>query len=230
MAMRGCAAGLKADGTIVTDADHAIDALLKVRLLGAFPGHGWLSEESEDTPERLSRRRVWMVDPIDGTRAYAACTDDWAVSVALIVDGQPMLAVLAAPMRGVVYRAVAGEGATANGTRMRASARAMLEGARVPLDPGRERLGGVPVTRVAKPIALALRLTMVAEDRADVVTRRGAVRELDVAAAALIVAEAGGIVTNARGRALLFNQPLAQFDGILASGAALRAAALAALR
>lgn len=230
MAMRGCAAGLKGDGTIVTDADHAVDALLKARLLGAFPGYGWLSEESEDTPERLTRSHVWMVDPIDGTRAYAAATDDWAVSVALVVEGRPVLAVLAAPVRGVVYRATAGAGATANGSALRASTRERLEGARVPLDPGRERLGGVAVTRVVKPIALALRLTMVAADEADAVARRGAVRELDVAAAALIVAEAGGKISDARGRALVFNQPSAQFDGILASGAALHAAAIRALR
>lgn len=227
--MRGCAAGIKADGTIVTDADHAVDLLLKARLLGAFPGHGWLSEESEDTPARLGRSRVWMVDPIDGTRAYAAGTDDWAVSVALVVDGRAVLAVLAAPMRGVVYRAAAGAGATANGAVLRASARGELAGARVPLDAGRNRLGTALVTRVPKPIALALRLAMVAEDEADVVARRGAVRELDVAAAALIVAEAGGTVTDARGRTLVFNQPSARFDGILASGAALHAAALKAI-
>jgi len=230
MAMRGCAAGLKGDGTIVTDADHAVDALLKARLLGAFPEDGWLSEESEDTRERLSRSRVWMVDPIDGTRAYAAATDDWAVSAALVVDGQPMLAMLAAPVRGVVFRAAAGKGATANGVALRASARTALEGARVPLDPGRDRLGTVAVVRVVKPIALALRLAMVAADEADAVARRGAVRELDVAAAALIVAEAGGKISDARGRALVFNQLSAQFDGILASGAALHGAAIRALR
>ena len=229
MAMRGCASGWKADGTVVTDADHAVDALLKAQLLGMFPGHGWLSEESEDTPERLTRNRVWMVDPIDGTRAYAAGTDDWAVSVALVVNGRPLLAVLAAPMRGVMFRAVAGEGATANGSALRASTREFLEGARVPLDPGRDRLGAVAVTRIPKPIALALRLTMVAENKADAVARRGAVRELDVAAAALIVAEAGGIVSDARGRELVFNQPSARFDGILVSGAALHGAALRAI-
>jgi len=229
MAMRGCASRWKADGTVVTDADHAVDALLKAQLLGMFPGHGWLSEESEDTPERLTRNRVWMVDPIDGTRAYAAGTDDWAVSVALVVNGRPLLAVLAAPMRGVMFRAVAGEGATANGSALRASTREFLKGARVPLDPGRGRLGAVAVTRIPKPIALALRLTMVAENEADAVARRGAVRELDVAAAALIVAEAGGIVSDARGRGLIFNQPSARFDGILASGAALHGAALRAI-
>ena len=95
------------------------------------PGDGWLSEESENDPTRLAARRVWVVDPIDGTRAFIAGREDWSVSVALVVDGRPVVAALFAPVTDELFLATVGGGATRNGVAIRASSGGSLDGARV---------------------------------------------------------------------------------------------------
>src|ERR1700691_4629987 len=114
----------------VSEADIAVDKLLRERLTaaGAF---AWLSEESADEPVRLDARYVWIVDPIDGTRAYIAGLPDWAVSAALVENGRPVAACLYAPVSDEFFMAVAGQGATRNGVTISASAGAGLEQARI---------------------------------------------------------------------------------------------------
>ena len=90
----------KGPGQVVTAADVEIDRLLHERLIGAFPEDAWLSEERADDRARLQRRRVWVVDPIDGTRAFASGLPEFAISVALLVDGVPVLGVVANPATG----------------------------------------------------------------------------------------------------------------------------------
>ena len=97
----------------VTEADIAANELLHKHLVEA--GDGWLSEESENDPTRLAARRVWVVDPIDGTRAFIAGREDWSVSVALVVDGRPVVAALFAPVTDELFLSTAGGGATRNG-------------------------------------------------------------------------------------------------------------------
>ena len=105
----------------VSEADIASNDLLRRHLVEA--GDGWLSEESENDPTRLAARRVWVVDPIDGTRAFIAGREDWSVSVALVVDGRPTVAALFAPATDELFLATVGGGATRNGSAIRRSAK-----------------------------------------------------------------------------------------------------------
>lgn len=194
----------KEPGQPVSEADLIVDEQLKSSLGELAPDAAWLSEETADSVERLGHERIWLVDPIDGTRDFVRGRPGWAVSVALVEAGQVVLAALAAPARGELWLAARGRGATRNGEPIRASRRDVLPGARVPADqlPRGER----DLTPVFKPNSIALRMAMVAADEADLVAtvRWGA--EWDVAAASLIAQEAGASVTDALGQPLLFNR------------------------
>jgi hypothetical protein len=124
----------KAPGDPVGVADLEVDAYLKAALIGARPDDGWLSEETADTADRLEKRRVWLVDPIDGTRDFVRGRTGWAISVALVVDGAVAVAALAAPARGQLFVAARGQGATCNGVPLRVSALESLIGVRLPMD------------------------------------------------------------------------------------------------
>jgi myo-inositol-1(or 4)-monophosphatase len=214
----------KVPGSPVCEVDLVVDRLLRDRLGVLLPDAGWLSEETADSPERLSRSRVWVVDPIDGTRDYIRGRPGWAVSVALVEHGRVVLGLLDAPARGERWRAMAGDGAIRNGVALRAGIRAELTGARVPIEtlPRSDR----DLVAVAKPNSIALRIGMVAADEADLVATRRWGHEWDIAAAALIAAEAGATVTDALGGALAFNQADPRAFGVLATTAPLHAAAL----
>ena len=214
----------KGDASPVCEIDLAVDVLLRERLSALLPGAGWLSEETADHPDRLARPFVWVVDPIDGTRDYVRGRDGWCVSVALVERGQAVLGVLDAPARGQVWQAAAGQGAWRNGVALTAGARDRLDGARIPADalPKADRL----FTTVAKPNSIALRIAMVAADEADLIATLRWGNEWDIAAAALIVAEAGGRVTDALGLPLHFNKPDPQAFGVLAAASGLHRAAV----
>src|SRR5262245_16847581 len=131
----------KGQSSPVSEADIAVKALLHEKLGGAFPGYGWLSEETEDDPQRLAADAVWIVDPIDGTRAYLAGQEDWVVCVALATAGRPRLAALFAPVTDEFFFAVAGEGATCNGVPIAVRPGTGLEGTKL-LEIGRATGGG----------------------------------------------------------------------------------------
>ena len=97
--------------SIVSEADFAVDRLLADRLTPARPDYGWLSEETADSPDRLARRRIFVVDPIDGTRAFLSGRAEWCISLAIVEDGRPIAAALYAPVIGALFRAIAGGGA-----------------------------------------------------------------------------------------------------------------------
>ncbi len=218
----------KGPGDPVSEVDLAVDRLLRERLSALLPDAGWLSEETADSADRLARDRVWVVDPIDGTRDYIRGRAGWCVSVALVEAGAPVMAVLDAPARGERWLATAGGGAWRGGARVRSGNTRTLQGARVPADalPRGER---ELFTAVAKPNSIALRIAMVAADEADLVATQRWGNEWDIAAAALIATEAGATVTDALGGALRFNQPKPQAFGVLVAGAGLHGAALARL-
>ena len=211
----------KSPGNPVGIADLEVDAYLKERLLGAHPGDGWLSEETVDTADRLHKRRVWIVDSIDGTRDFIRGRDGWAVSVALAEDGVVTVAALAAPVRGQLFVAARGRGAQRDGVRLQVSGLPSLAGVRLPIDPPNLRAkfwpSPWPGTAVEKPNSLALRTAKVAADEADAWVEGRSVAEWDVAAAALILTEAGGTITDRAGRALAFNQPDPVIHGIAAA-------------
>lgn len=209
----------------VTEADLAIDRMLRERLTKARPGYGWLSEETEDHPARLSAERAFIVDPIDGTRAFIAGEPTWAHSLAVIEDGRPIAGVVHLPVREKTYAAALHAGATLNGAAIRASARREVAGAiflahRASFD-ARHWRGAVPkVDRAFRP-SLAYRLCLVAEGRFDGMLTLRPTWEWDIAAGALVATEAGALVTTRRGAALAFNNPDPRVDGVLAAGRAL---------
>src|SRR5215213_8293804 len=111
----------KTGGSPVSEADIAVDNFLRERLKALAPDSGWLSEETEDDLARMKAPRIWVVDPIDGTRAYLAGRTDWSISVALVENGRPTVAALFAPMQNALYLASLGEGTTLNGVTVRAA-------------------------------------------------------------------------------------------------------------
>lgn len=214
----------KAPGLPVSDVDLEVDAFLRERLMALAPDAGWLSEETADDPARLSRERLWVVDPIDGTRDFLRGRPGWAVSVALVEAGRPVLGVLEAPAMAQRWHAAAGGGAWRGDTRLAAPHRITLSGARVPTDslPREDH----DLVMVAKPNSIALRMAMVAAGEADLVATLRWGFEWDIAAAALIAAEAGAAVSDALGAPLSFNTVSAQAFGVLVSSPGIHAAAV----
>ncbi len=227
----GLAATHKADNTPVSEADLAVDRMLRDRLTAARPGYGWLSEETADHPERLATRRVWIVDPIDGTRAFLANSPDWVVSVALVEDGRPVLGALLNPPKSEFYAARLGAGAFLNGRAIEVSAPTRIEGARMI---AAENLLNRKIWREPWPPttpiwvnAIAYRLALIAAGEADATLALSAKSEWDLAAAALLVQEAGGRVTDAKGVDLRFNQPKPRINGVVAAAPELHALLIA---
>ncbi|MEO6040610.1 MAG: 3'(2'),5'-bisphosphate nucleotidase CysQ [Croceibacterium sp.] len=214
----------KTPGSPVCEADIEVDEFLKRELGLLLPSAGWLSEETADDPARLERDLIWVVDPVDGTRDFIRGRAGWAVSVALISAGRPLIGMLEAPARGESWCAVAGQGSWLNGRPLAVSGRAELSGARVPTDqlPPEDR----DLTTVEKPNSIALRVAMVADDRADLVATLRWGFEWDVAAAALIAREAGAAVSDAFGQPLVFNKRDPRAFGLLVSAPAIHAAAV----
>ena len=188
---------------------------------------------SVDDPARLSAKRVWIVDPIDGTRGFIAGLPDWTVVAALVEDGRPINAAVYAPVDDQLFLAEAGGGATLNGVTVRSSAGATLEGARV--NGAKRRLETlatiVPSVEIIPRIAsLALRLARVAEGRFDIVLSAGKSRDWDLAASDLLVHEAGGVLTDLEGLPLVYNRPDPVHGPLIAAGRARHAALLNLVR
>ena len=217
----------KSPGNPVSQADLAVDTFLKRELGRLLPSAGWLSEETADDPSRLKRDMIWLVDPIDGTRDFLRGRKGWAVSVALVRAGRPLIGVLCAPARDELWSAQAGQGAVRNGMQISASDCRQLEGARVPAADlmKQDRL----LSKVYQPNSIALRIAMVAAGEADLVATLRWGFEWDVAAAGLIAREAGAAVTDSFGRKLAYNKRDARAFGIVASAPAIHGAVIAHL-
>ena len=215
----------------VTEADLEVNDMLGAVLRAARPGYGWLSEESPDDPARLDAARVFVIDPIDGTRAFVAGQKSFAHSLAVVEGGEVIAGVVHLPMLDRVYAARAGGGATLNGAPIRASGREELVGARLigpaaMLDPRHWRGGPPEVAREFRP-SLAYRLCLVAEGRFDAMLTFRPTWEWDVAAGGLIAREAGAGVRDTTGAAPRFNRPKPLLPGFLAAAPGLEAPLLA---
>jgi myo-inositol-1(or 4)-monophosphatase len=224
----------KEGGSPVTEADIAVDVLLRRRLRTLVPDAGWLSEETVDSRERLTHRRVLIVDPIDGTRAYAAGDARWAVSIALVEDGRPVAGVVHAPAMGDTFVATLGGGAYLNGARIGVSRRAGFDelttlAATVPT--AAELHGaGLSFTPQPRVPSLAVRLVGVACGRFDAGVAGENAHDWDIAAADLILHEAGGRLTDLEGQAPRYNQEKTRHGLLLAAPTQIHAQLVGAAR
>ena len=210
------------DAGPVTEADLAVDRYLRDKMLTARPGNGWLSEETEDDADRLTAEHVFIVDPIDGTRAFIDHSEDWALSLAVAERGAVSAAVVYLPARGLMYCAARGAGARLNGAPIRVTdttdvSRADVLTTKPNLAPGFWR-GPVPGFNRGFRTSLAYRLCLVAEGRFDAMLTLRPTWEWDVAAGSLIVAEAEGHATDGNGDTPLFNTQQRQIAGMVAGG------------
>ena len=212
---------VKEHNSPVSEVDIAVNQLLRERLAAIVPDAGWLSEETEDDPARLGASRVWIVDPIDGTRSFLAGRPDWAISVALVEARRPVVAALYVPVGEELFLAVAGAGATRNGTAITATPGGSIGGARIAGPKGfLDRLAAVApaFTIVPRIHSLALRLTRVADGTLDAAFASHTSRDWDLAAADLLVHEAGGALTTTGGITLAYNGATTVHDVLVAAG------------
>ncbi len=215
----------KAGGSLVTEADLAADALLKARLGEAFPEAGWLSEETVDDSDRLARRALIIVDPIDGTRAFVGGDPRWAISAALVIDGRPVAGVVHAPALGETYAAARGAGAEVNGAPLFASApvaqrRLTAAGPKPILQAMGTKLGATVEIAPRVP-SLAYRLCLAARGAIHFAVAAGNSHDWDVAAADLLLEEAGACLVDASGERLTYNRPDVRRGPLLATPDAL---------
>lgn len=223
----------KAGGSPVTEADVAVDTFLKIRLSELVPDAAWLSEETRDDPVRLRRSLVWVVDPIDGTRAFLSGNPDWSIAVALLEDAEPVLGIVYAPVANQFYEAFRGEGATCNSVRIAVSAREGLGGTRVAGPKSLvERLAiqAPNVEAVDKIPSLALRIARVADGQIDLGLISANARDWDLAAADLVLREAGGALVGFDGEAPRYNRPDPIHGELIAAPRGLQRAALDAMQ
>jgi myo-inositol-1(or 4)-monophosphatase len=211
----------KGQSSPVSEADIAVDELIRQRLQAATPDYGWLSEESADDRLRLHKDRVWIIDPIDGTRAYLGGREDWSISAALVEGGRPRLAAVFAPATDEFFFASTGGGALRNDTAIKAS-----PGAGIDIDRmagphfllNRVRGTTSPELKNFKIGSLALRISRVAQGALDAAFVGGNSRDWDLAAADLLLSEAGGRLTTLHGDALVYNRVEVTHEVLLAAG------------
>jgi 3'(2'),5'-bisphosphate nucleotidase len=213
----GLAVDHKAGDEPVTAADRAADALIAAGLQAAFPDDGLLSEESEDDLSRLDKERVWIVDPLDGTTEFIAETGEFAVQIALAIGGQPALGVVYQPAKGRLFHAVRGHGSyqVYNGRTTRLRVSTELDPTQMCLvasrshysefiEAARQALGIAEVNRVG---SVGLKVGLVARGACDLYLATTISKEWDLCAPHALLLEAGGLLTNLCGEALLYNKP-----------------------
>ena len=222
---RGLIISHKADGSPVTNGDLEVDELLKVKLGAARPDYGWLSEESADSADRLDRKRVFIVDPVDGTSAYLGGKPWFVVCIAVVEAGRPLTAAIYAPATEELYQAVEGAGALCNGVPMAPSDTTTLHACRMLGDvqlfarpcPGK----AWPQMQVERRNAIAYRMALVGAGTFDAAVSPGWKHDWDLAAGDLIAREAGAVVTDTQGERLVFNTPDARNLGMICAAPAL---------
>lgn len=209
----------KENASPVSEADYAVDRHLKQTLLAARPDYGWLSEETEDDPSRLGRDRVFVVDPIDGTRGFLAGSDEWTISLAVVENGRPTAAALIQPATATLFTALAGGGAWIGSRPLALQVAPPLFGATVAgpaaLVTALNRSVG-QVSPAGYIASLALRIAMVADGRLDLALAKPNAHDWDIAAADLVLTEAGGVLASLDGSAVLYNRPVPSHPTLIA--------------
>lgn len=212
---------LKPDHSPVTSADLAVNQLLLSRLRSAFPLDGWLSEESPDDLERLRKTRVWVVDPIDGTKAFISGEPEFCISVALVQRGHPVVAAIFNPSTDELFTATRGGGLHLNAKLISPQD---PPGDRLPLialSPWEREIGRfaslVPLISSPPIRSIAWALALTANGRIHGAATLEPENEWDVAAGTLLIEEAGGTICDGNGRGLTFNRPEPRYCGIIAT-------------
>lgn len=219
---KGASFWSKSRGDPVTEADIAVDALLKNRLIGPRPHYGWLSEESEDDHNRLKCARVWVVDPIDGTRAFIEGRSEFTISVGLIENGSPTLGMVLNPIHKQLFEAVRDKGARCNDKLIRTSIIEDLNDAR--LLAGYRALSqhqgfrNLREDQCSAVNSIAYRMSLVACGQYDATIALTEKNDWDIAAADIIVREAGGSVSAPDGSIFRYNKECVTHPGVIAAG------------
>lgn len=209
----------KGGSSPVTEADFAVDAFLKTELCKLLPEAGWLSEETEDTTERLAKRFLFVVDPIDGTRAFMSGDPRWAVSVALVEGAEVVSAALVAPALGETFAALRGQGATLNGialTRQSSPPRQPIAAGPVPMLDMLQN-AGIDLQRIPKIPSLAYRLVSVATNAIDIGLAGANSHDWDIAAADLILQETNVRLTNFTNELPAYNRQQTRHGALVAA-------------
>ncbi len=221
----------KPDGSQVSEADLHINDLFEDKLRPLRP-YGWLSEETPDSPARRNADRLWIIDPIDGTRAFIDRRDSWCVAAALVSAGRPAVAAVYRPVTGEFFSAIAGQGAWLNGQRLAMDDSASLAGARIAGN--RKALSELSALGISGDVSgalpLQLRLAFVAAGRLDGAVSIGNRNDWDLAAGELLVLEAGGEVSDVSSKRFIYNRPEPWQHGLVAAGAKRHAAIIQHLR
>lgn len=219
------------DNTPVTEADIEVNDLLHKRLGTARPSYGWLSEETEDDSSRLTQERVWVVDPIDGTRAFAKGKPHFVISVALVEEGRPVLGVLFNPATDEFFEAKEGHGAFLNGAPIHVSGASTIEGCRMaafaPMFKHPAWSEPWPEMEILERNSVAYRVALVASGAADAALALNGKSDWDLAAADIILHEAGGRMTAHDGTTFYYNRHSTRHPSLLAAGPALHEAIFA---
>jgi myo-inositol-1(or 4)-monophosphatase len=212
----------KSRGNPVTEADIEIDAFLKETLLAARPDYGWLSEETADDPARLTRERIFVVDPIDGTYGFLKGRPHFTIVATVVTDGRPVAAAIYNPMTEEMYAAALAAGSTMNGIRLMVSGKSDFEGSRLlaSRDFLEDRRWPTPWPKltVESRASIAYRMALVARGAFDAMVSLTDKSDWDLAAGDLIVREAGGLVTSQAGEMLRYNQARPVQKGVVCAG------------
>jgi myo-inositol-1(or 4)-monophosphatase len=210
----------KSKNNPVTTADLEANRRIRETIQKNFSQDGWLSEEDKDGVERLNNSRVWVVDPIDGTKEFIEGVPQFAVSIAFVEDGKPKVAVIFNPAKDRFYKAAAGQGAFLNEHPIRVTPRREVDGARLLVsrsEPRRKFQVFVDRCEIRPIGSIAYRLAKVASGDGDCTLTFRSIHEWDICAGVLIVQEAGGKVVDGSGNDLLFNQKEPRHRGVVAA-------------
>jgi myo-inositol-1(or 4)-monophosphatase len=214
----------KSKNNPVTTADIGANQKIREIIRGRFPHDAWLSEEDKDSSDRLSSSRVWMIDPIDGTKEFIEGVPQFAVSIGFVVDGRPKVAVVYNPAEGTLYQAAAGQGAFLNHRPIRVTPRSDIDGALLLVsrsEPQRKFQVFIDRCEIKRVGSIAFRLAQVAGGDGDGTLTFRSIHEWDVCGGVLLVEEAGGTVVDGTGHELIFNRHEIRHRGVVAANATL---------
>jgi myo-inositol-1(or 4)-monophosphatase len=222
LAKQGFEVRTKKDRSPVTTADLEVNRILYEMWQTSFPDDGWLSEESPDDLSRLNKSRVWVVDPIDGTKAFVNRLPEFCISVGLVENGAPVLGAIYNPSTDELFTALRHKGLSLNGAAITPSSPtgSMSHILVTPWELRNGRWDGVDNQIQCRPMhSIAHSLALVAAGRIQATLTIEPENEWDLAAAVLLIQESGGTVADAEGRAFTFNQPTPRFRGVIAVSA-----------